>query len=343
MFTVYAEKEIFENIVVFNNETPNWFNILCNHSEVCLNITDEELAIEEVPGTPIFEFIMANGGRSPIALKDFFEAIYDDNSVIVQKPRSAFFLNYSKAETDALQSAYGIIVQSRDMIEDGVLKGSFFKDLPKNTVFENHVSIGWKNLISFSLPPSNAMVISDDFLFRNEENGQIVGRYNVIQLVDSVLPATLDIPYHLTVITNDHGKPKEWCEKLAGDLKAAISALRPFQIVLELVFTDTIHKRKLILNYINSTCDKGFAVFRVNDGKTVRDDNDFRCDRIFNRLEPQEGDTDYLVAESVLIQLKNKCRSVKQFINNSGASSNYRVLGDCNPDKSLKNRLINDV
>ena len=42
MFTVYSEKEIFENIVVFNEDTPNWFNIFCNHSEVCLNMTDDE-------------------------------------------------------------------------------------------------------------------------------------------------------------------------------------------------------------------------------------------------------------------------------------------------------------
>ena len=42
MFTVYAEKDIFENIVVFNDQAPHWFNILCNYSDVCLNMTDEE-------------------------------------------------------------------------------------------------------------------------------------------------------------------------------------------------------------------------------------------------------------------------------------------------------------
>jgi hypothetical protein len=343
MFTVYSEKEIFENIVVFNDQSPNWFNILCNHSDVCLNMTDAELVTEQVQGTPIFEFILANGGRSPVALKDFFDSIYDDNSQVVQKPRSAFFLNYSKAETDAIQSAYGVVVQSRDNIDDSILKGSFFKDLPKDSIFENQTGIGWKNLISFSLPPSNAMVISDDFLFRNEENGQIVGKLNCIQLIDAILPATLDIPYHLIVVTNDHDKQKAWCEKLAGDLKAAIVALRPYAIIVEIVFTDTIHKRKLILNYINATCDKGFAVFRVNDSKTVRDDNDLRFDRVFNRTNPQEGDTDYMVVESILIQLKKKCRSVQQYINNAGASVNNRILGDCNADMSLKNRLINDV
>lgn len=79
------------------------------------------------------------------------------------------------------------------------------------------------------------------------------------------------------------------------------------------------------------------------DSKTVRSDNDFRCDRIFNRVDLQEGDTDYLVAENILFQLKQKCNSVREYINNSGATTNYRILGDCNNDKSLKNRLINDV
>jgi hypothetical protein len=349
MFTVYAEKDIFENIVVFNDQAPHWFNIFCNHSEVCLNMTDEELASEELQGTPIFEFIMANGGRSPIALKEFFDSIYEDNKVIADKPRSAFFLNYSKADADAIQSAFGVIVHGNEAIEDNTLKGSFFKDLPKDSVFENQTTKGWQNLVSFSLPPSNAMVITDDYLFSNEENGHIVGKSNVIQLVNAFLPANLSIPYHLTILSNDNpevGKPpksKEWCERLAGELKAAIVALRPYPIVFEIVFTQTLHKRKLILNYINATCDKGFAVFRVSDGKTVRSDNDFRCDRLFARVEPQEGDTDYMAAESILLQLKSKCQSVRQFIANSGATVNNRILGDCNADKSLKNRLINDV
>jgi hypothetical protein len=312
-------------------------------------MTDEELASEEIQGTPIFEFIMANGGRSPVALKEFFNTIYDDNQVIAEKPRSAFFLNYSKADADAIQSAFGVIVHGNEDIEDNILKGSFFKELPKDFIFENQTTIGWKNLVSFPLPPSNAMVITDDYLFSNEENGQIVGKSNVIQLVNAFLPAKLSIPYHITILSNDnpeagkHPKTKEWCERLAGELKGAIVKLRTYPIVFEIVFTQTLHKRKIILNYLNATCDKGFAVFRVSDGKTVRSDNDFRCDRVFTRVNPHEGDTDYMAAESILHQLKNKCQSIRQYIANSGATVNYRILGDCNTDKSLKNRLINNV
>jgi hypothetical protein len=343
MFTVYAEKEIFENIVVFNDLTPNWYNIICNHSEVCLNISDTELEAEEIEGTPIFEFIMANGGRRPVALKEFFDSIYEDNMVIVEKPRSAFFLNYTKAEASKIQSDYGIIVQGNEGINDKILSGSFFKDLPKDSVFQNETSKGWKNLVSFSLPPSNSMVITDDYLFTNEESGQIVGKSNVIEIVKAFLPPELKIPYHLTIIANDDGKPQIWCEKLAEELKAQIISLRPYSINVEIVFTKTIHKRKLILNYLNGTCDKGFAVFKVADGKTVRSDNDFRCNKIFNGIENHEGDTDFKSAGGILLQLKQKCQSVSEFINNSGANVNFRILGDCHPNKTIKNRLINDV
>lgn len=346
MFTVYAEKDIFENIVVFHDQFSHWYSIFCNHSEVCLNMTDGELASEEVPGTPIFEFIMANGGRRPIPLKDFFEAIYENNNLIAEKPRSAFFLNYTKAEADQIQSDLGVVVQGKEGIDDNVLRGSFYRNLPRDTVFENQASNGWQNLVSFPLPPSNAMVITDEYLFSNEVNGQIVGKSNVVQLVNAFLPTNLKIPYHVTILSNDARpriRSKEWCERLADELRNAIRGLRSYEIVFEIVFTQTLHKRTLISNYINATCDIGFAVFSINDGRTVWRDNDFRCDKVFARVEYHEGDTGYKAAESFLLQLKQRCLSVIRYISNNGADINNRILGDCNADNSLKNRLINDV
>ncbi len=349
MFTVYAEKEIFENIVVFNDQAPHWFNIFCNHSKVCLNMTDEELASEELQGTPIFEFIMAKGGRSPSTKKVFFDDVYKDITIIADKPRSVFFLNYTKAEAEAIQADFGVLVHGNEEIEDNLLNGSFYKDLKKDSTFENQTTKGWQNLVSFSLPPSNAMVITDEYLFSNEENSQSVGKSNVIQLMEAFLPANLKVPYHLIIFSSDQpeikktAKSNTWCLRIANELKAEISALRSYPIIVEVVFAKTIHKRKIFSNYLNATCDKGFAVFKVKDGKTVISDNDFRCDRVFTRVNPEEGDTEFMTAEAILVQLKKHYKTVQQFINNAGENVNFRILGDCNPDKSIKNRLINDV
>jgi hypothetical protein len=348
MFTVYAEKDIFENFILFNEQAPVWYNIFCNHSHICLNITDEELNSEEVQGTIIFEFILANGGKSPIALADYFETIYEDNHVIAEKPRSVFFLNYTKNEADDIQASTGVLVHGMDYIEDCPLKGSFFKNLPKDAVFEGQNKKGWQHLVNFPLPPSNAMVITDEYLFSNEENGHNVGKVNVIQLVDAFLPEKLNVPYHVTIIANDNierktAKSVAWCERMASELKQAIVALRKYPIVFELVFTETIHRRKLIQNYINVTTDKGFAVFSPNDGKTVKDDNDFRCDHVFTRILSHEGDTDFVTVEGILQELKKKCDSVKEFITNAGQTASYRILGDCRTDFAIQNRLINDA
>lgn len=176
-----------------------------------------------------------------------------------------------------------------------------------------------------------------------------VGKSNIIHLVDAFLPDSISIPYHILIIANDHpeqNKPPKstaWCERIIGEINSEICALRKYTIVIEMVFTRTIHKRKLVLNYLHITTDKGFGFFKVVDEKTVRDDNDIRCDRIFNRVEHSEGDTDFMSSELILLQLKSKCESVKNFIINYGPLTQNRVLGNCNADYSIKNRLINDV
>lgn len=343
MFTIYAEKEIFENIVVFSDQTPNWYNIFCNHSDVCLNMTDEELASEEIQGTAIFEFIHSNGGKSPIALKDYFDAIHEDNTLMMEKPRSAYFLDINKNEANQLQESLGVFVQCLESIDDNVIKGTSHRELPKDTILRSNQLVGWECLFDFQLPPANVIVITDDWLFKNEESSVIIGEKNIVALLNAILPLRLDGVFQILIISDDQGRSEQRCEKLANDLKLTILSLRQYQILVEVVFAETIHKRKIFTNYMSITCDKGFAMFRVDDNSKVRDDNDFRHELVFNRLNPNEGDTviksDYLL----LNQIKSKCKSVTDYINNKSHDLNRRILGDCNRDNSIKNRLINDI
>lgn len=171
----------------------------------------------------------------------------------------------------------------------------------------------------------------------------MVGEVNVVWAIDAILPQKLNTPYHILIITNDQARTKEKCERLSGNIIAGIKTLRDYDIKVEIVFADTIHKRKIFLNYLSVTCDKGFAMFRVNDEKTVRDDNDFRYEKLFHRIYPNEGNSVLKSDLLLLKQLQNKCKTVKDFVNNAGPGLNRRILGDCRADKSITNRLINDV
>jgi hypothetical protein len=350
MFTVYAEKEIFEEIVLYNEKYPNWYSIFRNHAEICLNLTKEELMLEEIPDTPIFEFYKATGGKSLIPLNEYFQSIYDNNAEITNKPRAAFFLEVTPEQASDMQNKFGIIVQSSESINDRALTGSFYKNLLKDMVYEDGTRSGWQHLMNFNLPPSNAMVISDNYLFAHTEKGQNIGKANFLNMANAILPANLEIPYHIIIFANDNpdknhqtAKALKWCEKISRELKSELSDLRPYEIIVEVVFTSTLHRRKLILNYVNATADSGFAVFNINDHKTVRSNNDFRFDSIFSDVINKLGDTDFKTAESVLAELKKKAQSLHEYLKNADATVNHIILGDCKSDKSIRNRLINDA
>ena len=349
MFTVYAEKDIFENIVVFNDQTPHWYNIFSNHSDVCLNLTDEELAAEEIQGTPIFEFIMANGGRSPIALKDFFDSIYEDKEVVAKHPRSAFFLNYSKDEADAIQSAYGVIVQSGDSISDNILTGSFKRKLLKGEEIIDGKNIGWKPLLKFEFPPSNSIVISDNYLLPSTErvgaNYIASGSSNILWMLDALLPDVLSIPYHVTIISEDNNQDEAWRNRMAGDLNTGINNLRKYDINVEIVFikSEFLHERILLMNYVNTSCEHGFYVFKAKDGKTVHVVNKIQINSYFSSLNNNQGESEYEIANKDLKLLKAVCNDLAAHLHAKTPVYLGAILGGCNANKTLKNRLVNDV
>lgn len=342
-FIVYAEKKAFDEIT-FNGNYPNFKSILTNHSTVFLNLSSEELHDNINSEGEIFYYLHAYAGaKIPQAHPDQFQNVYDNGINLLANPRSIYFLNIKTEEAKVLQEQYGILVQSSDAINDDLFKGGAHMELPKDMSLNSGPNKGWKFLFNFPLPPSNSIVITDDWLFKNEERQNIVGEGNIVPLLDAILPASLNTEYHILIISDDQGRSHKRCETLAGEIKAKIIALRDYTIVFELVFAETQHKRKAIMNYLSVTCDKGFAMFRLNDLFTVRDDNDFRYEKSFHRTEKNEGDTVFYSDTLILKRIKDKCSTVKEYSAKRNQDSNHRIMGDCNDDWSLKNRLINDV
>lgn len=343
MFTVYTEKNLFEDIILFRDATPNWHSIFYNHSDIYLNMTDEELLAELVEGTPIFEFIKANGGRDPHAAKPFFDSLYGNLSSITQRPRAVFFLNLTEQDAIDTQARFGVMVQTQDTIDDVILRGTYFKICLAGDIYQDAGNSGWKVLLPNNLPPANSLVITDSHLFDNERGA--IGVSNVLALADAVLPQQLDTHFCILIIAPEpQGRGLLWCNQKVLSIKTGLANLgRPYDIKFEMVFSNTEHERIAILNYCTIILDKGFCLFKTNDVKTIMSKNKLTLDRIFQRLERHEGDTVFSNAESVLKSIRTECISVKDFIFNQPDFTNKRILGDCNPDHSLINRLINDV
>lgn len=345
MFTIYSDKDIFENVVSFPDLYPNWNKIINNHATVCLDISQVDLQTElDDDESTLFLFLLSNAKHIDlIPLDSFFKTISSNPETVIEKPRSVFFLNISEADANEIQENNGIIVQSKDNIDDNILLGSFFKVLPKNLVCENGLNLGWKSIINFKLPPSNSLVISDNYLFKNEDRGVIIGEPNIINLIDAIIPQILSVDYHILIVAEDNNKSAQWCENLKTRVSTQIKALRPYQISVEFLFSATIHKRVILSNYLSGSPDKGFSVFSTRDNKTVREDNDFRLDRVFNSLHSYGGDVEYISKKAALQRINKKSNEVFQWLQINAPSQNRRILGDCNADFSTKNRLLNDI
>lgn len=348
-FIVYSEKKAFDDIT-FNGDFPNLRRIFTNYATIILNLSQLELQNNIEAEGEIFYFLHANAGaKVPIAYPVQFENVYEDNSNVVSTPRSVYFLNVSKKDADVMKTSYGILVQSCDAIDDSVLSGPFFKELKKGQVIEQGAKTGWMQLLDIEIPPSNAIVISDSFLFSDTEtigqNTFSVGKENLVKLLDKLLPGELQIEYHVTVLSEDYDRPQEWKAKIAGDLNTAIKNLRRYDINVEIIFikSEQFHKRRLIMNYVNASCDKGFSVFRVRDAKTVKSVNDIRFNRVFSNLDNLGGDSDFDSATEGLMVIKEVSDDLAAHIRSGVDVYRGAILGGCKADQTSKNRLINDV
>jgi hypothetical protein len=330
MIKIYAEKEIFENIVLSKDQYPNLNKILTNQAEVCLNMTDKDLDNEEIEGTVVFEYIKSAGGRSPIALKEYFEDVYENNEIIADKPRSAFFLNCSNEKAAQLQEDYGVIVQSKYSIDDKILSGAFFKELQKNEEYIDEFNKGWSKLLSFDMPPLNSVIIIDNYLLLESTkiNGENIyfGKDNIVELLKAILPKNLSTTFHVSIISEEDKKNRqELKKKIELDIKSVVRQLRAYEIVVEFFWIPAgigFHKRRMLCNYVNATCDKGFAVFKsVNGKQIVVDDNDLRFNRVFNNLDNNIGDTDFESATKAL-------EKTNKILNNCGQKSSNRLINN---------------
>ena len=342
MIRVYTEKDFLENILFEAESYPTIHNIIQYHSEICLNMTDEELMEEEEKRDFIFEFLNSKGGRGITAYQTPFNNINTDSIYLLDELRALYILDVDKETAEQLSEDYGIVVLSGHNLNEAALNFHHDRDLSKDTVCENGSVIGWHELLDINLPPFNSLVISDEYLFKNEDGER--GEKNILQFIKAILPRGLKTDFHLLIIAPENDlKNRTWCEQLCGRIKTAIKNLYlGYDVKFEIVFSETMHKRIAISNSFNIVPDKGFCIFRTNDLKTVIEDTDISIQGLFTRSAPEQGNTGLHKSNFRLKRIAVCCCSVKEYIGNRNDDKNKRIFGDCARDKSIINRLIKE-
>ena len=111
--------------------------------------------------------------------------------------------------------------------------------------------------------PHNAMIISDDYFFKNA-NSLEDATDNLKKLLVKILPSFLNVDFHLTFVTGN----KAFDQKILEEYIGLIFKRYPFKVKLEILGSN-FHKRILLTNYYYITTDKGFS---LNTGTTHKND-----------------------------------------------------------------------
>lgn len=338
---LYIGRNALENIAIFDEDFPNLHDITKNHSILCLDLTEQELdeILDDVEGD-LSQFCLKNNIKT-VPLKEYFNAIKEDSSLIVDKPRAIFFLNISSDEAKMLSEKYGVIIQSESSIDDNILQLSFRKSLDKGDVVKGN-SDGWSNLLSAQkLPPLNSLIITDNYLLQNELNGKLIGFENLKMVLNAVLPQKLDTVFHLLIVAPMPQKIRpEKADQLNGMLKAYLKTIRPYDFQLEFVFNYTIHARKILSNYFVIIGDKGFQLFHPSLNTTVYDDNEISVVSILHDTKSTSGDSVLAITYKDLAKIRKGCITLREQIIGGVKDPTKKIIGDTDKDKSIRNRLL---
>ncbi|MCM1142094.1 MAG: hypothetical protein NC453_26285 [Muribaculum sp.] len=338
---VYASRDTLETVAIFDDEYPNLNNIFKSHSILCVDLSDEEFDEILLDEESDFAQIIKNDIKV-IPLKSYFDALREDKSLVLDKPRAMFFFDIPEDEAVALTSKYGVIIQSEQKIDDKVLQLHFKKNLDKGDAVAGS-SNGWANLFhGVKFLPMNSLIISDNYLLQNEENGKLVGFENLKMLLDVVLPKELDAEFHLLIVSPMPQKIRpEKADQLNGMLKAYLRQIRNYDFQVEFVFNNTLHARKIISNYFLIVCDKGFQLFHPSQTNVVYSENILTLKSVLHDTPNSFGDTELAITNKDIDKIRKSCITLREQILSGIKDPTKKIIGDTTKDKQIRNRLVN--
>lgn len=351
----FIEKDAFESFILNEPSFNNMLAILCEHSVLCLNMTEEDIKKEwksscldgQRGGSIIQKFRIGHSGmRRPISSYLEFGKFYTDYDSLLEHSRSIFILNVTPEEAEDLKSMYGLMVISKQKLleSDSVFQFHIKDSVAKGEIKRDHTD-GWDYFFSLRKHPwlpSNALVISDEYLFKNEDRGQNLGVRNLKSIISNLLPKQLGTEFQILVISPIPNDNKKKAQKIADEMTEFVHNLSlPYDCKITFVFTNATHTRKAMSNYYVMTCDKGFCVYLCKPMNEVKDTNFVDITSDFHSAADSSGTNGYDDTTMCLDKLKSQCESAQSQVRNSKIPNpSALITGDCGPNFEIYNRLI---
>ena len=315
---LYFEKDALERFILDEYNLKNLLAIISGHSVLCMNMTEADIEKEwkssslsgQRGGSKIQKFCTGHNLKRPKSASTVFQNINNNSQELLNFSRSVFFLNITPSEAESLRKKYGVMVISKDNISDNIFQ-FHIKDSVRKNEKKNGCVDGWDYFFGMRKHewlPSNALVVSDDHLFDNNQNKVNLGVRNLKSLITHLLPQKFDEEYQILVVSQVPKNNVALAKKISDELSQYIQDLSLSYICkITFVFSKATHTRKIISNYYIMTCDKGFSVYLNNPQNQVHDTNFVDITSVFHSAADSVGTSGYDDATICLQELKKNC------------------------------------
>jgi len=207
-------------------------------------------------------------------MSSYIVGIAEHPETVLQQPFSVFILDIPIVEAERIQKSFGVLCMS----------GEAINIMPLIDVNDVHISNeheklgrGWDSVLdSVETLPSNALLLTDRYLFAFRHPNAGDGLANIRAILDELLPQRfLGGDYHVTVVFDDINKHKSYSfDEIATKLNRIKTQLgRDYPIMMEVLgitpdssIYEKLHNRLIVSNYYVVEAGHKLAAFNQDRG-----------------------------------------------------------------------------
>ena len=283
--------------------------------------------------------------KADYSKSDYIRSIKDHPETVLQNPSSIFILDIPLADAIKIQTSYGVICLCGENANINRLI-----DVNDEQTIGDQESLGngWSTVLkSLKGIPSNALLLTDRYLFSGYYPKVGNGVDNVLNILDTLLPEKFLGEYHVTIVFDNDNKNEKYTSfnEIVAQLSNVRLALhRDYPINMEIlgitpdseVYND-LHNRRIVSNYFIVKVEHKMAAFDKNVStceQTITPQVLFTVDSLNQNSSPPIKAIDHVIA------------AIRKF---SGIASRYTdatdyyyALNDKRMEKctGIKNRLL---
>ena len=271
MFKVFIAEKILRNIIQAesqrpNNSRSNLFKILKSSKKLFVAMDSSDLEW-------IKELKDSYGLSVDTTRTEYIKQIPAKPESVLKNPSSLFILDIPLAEAKKIQVEYGVMCQTG--IDTNVSALIDIND-EHTTDKDEPLGRGWDTVLdSVESLPSNALILTDRYLFKTTNAKYGNGFENVRSILTELLPRELNTTYHITIIFDkdsiDALYDFQTIAKRLNNIKEEFK--RPYPITMEVLGitgkNETyhhLHNRRIVSNYFVVKMDYRLAAFNKTVG-----------------------------------------------------------------------------